>query len=73
MHDPDLHKRGMMQKIEHPVRGPVIVSGWPLRMSGSKVPLKRAPILGADSEAIYSEWLGCSPNDVRDMRQGKVI
>ena len=73
MHDPDLHKRGMMQKIEHPVRGPVIVSGWPLRMSGSKVPLKRAPILGADSEAIYSEWLGCSPDEVRDMRQGKVI
>ena len=33
MHDPDLHQRGMMQKIEHPVRGPVIVAGWPLRMS----------------------------------------
>ncbi len=43
LHDPDLHKRGMMQKIEHPVRGPVIVAGWPLRMSDSKVPLKCAP------------------------------
>jgi len=30
MHDPDLHKRGMMQTIDHPVRGPVIVAGWPL-------------------------------------------
>ena len=73
MHDPDLHKRGMMQKIEHPVRGPVIVPGWPLRMSDSKVPLKCAPILGADSEAIYGEWLACSPDEVRDMRQRKVI
>jgi len=73
LHDPDLHKRGMMQKIEHPVRGPVIVPGWPLRMSDSKVPLKCAPILGADCEAIYGEWLGCSPDEVRDMRQGKVI
>ncbi len=73
LHDPDLHKRGMMQKIEHPVRGPVIVPGWPLRMSDSKVSLKCAPILGADSEAIYGEWLGCSPDEVRDMRQGKVI
>ena len=73
MHDPDLHQRGMMQTIEHPVRGPVIVAGWPLRMSDTKVPLKCAPILGADSEAIYDEWLGCSPDEVRDMRQGKVI
>ena len=48
LHDPDLHARGMMQKIEHPVRGPVIVPGWPLRMSDSKVPLKCAPILGAE-------------------------
>jgi crotonobetainyl-CoA:carnitine CoA-transferase CaiB-like acyl-CoA transferase len=55
------------------VRGPVTVAGWPLRMSDSKVPLKCAPILGADCEAIYGEWLGCSPDEVRDMRQGKVI
>jgi formyl-CoA transferase len=73
MHDPDLHKRGMMQTIEHPIRGPVIVAGWPLRMSDTKVPLKCAPILGADCEAIYGEWLGCSPDEVRTMRQEKVI
>ena len=73
LHDPDLHKRGMMQKIAHPVRGPVIVPGWPLRMSDSKVPLRSAPILGADSEAIYGEWLGCSPDEVREMRQDKMI
>jgi formyl-CoA transferase len=73
LHDPDLHKRGMMQKIAHPVRGPVIVPGWPLRMSDSKVPLRSAPILGADSEAIYGEWLGCSPDEVRETRQDKMI
>ena len=60
LHDPDLHARGMMQKIDHPLRGPVIVPGWPLRMSDSKVALKCAPIHGADTEAIYGEWLGCS-------------
>jgi formyl-CoA transferase len=73
MHDPDLHKRGMMQTIDHPIRGPVIVAGWPLRMSDTKVPLKSAPILGADCEAIYGEWLGCSADEVRTMRQEKVI
>jgi len=73
MHDPDLHARGMMQKIDHPVRGPVTVPGWPLRMSGSKVALKCAPIHGADNEAIFGEWLGCSAADVREMRQRKVL
>ncbi len=73
LHDPDLHARGMMQKIDHPLRGPVTVSGWPLRMSDTKVALENAPALGADSEAIYGEWLGCSAAEVKDMRQRKVI
>ncbi|MGH6679176.1 MAG: CoA transferase, partial [Bradyrhizobium sp.] len=73
LHDEDLHKRGMMQTIDHPLRGPIIVPAWPVRMSDSTVPLKCAPILGADSEAIYGEWLGCSPDEVRQMRQARVI
>jgi formyl-CoA transferase len=73
LHDPDLHARGIMQKIDHPVRGSVTVSGWPLRMSDTKVALKCAPALGADSETIYGEWLGCSSAEVKDMRQRKVI
>jgi crotonobetainyl-CoA:carnitine CoA-transferase CaiB-like acyl-CoA transferase len=55
------------------MRGPVTVPGWPLRMSDSKVALKCAPIHGADTEAIYGEWLGCSVAEVKDMRQRKVI
>jgi formyl-CoA transferase len=73
LNDPDLHARGMMQKIDHPVRGPVTVPGWPLRMSDSKVPLKCAPIHGADTAAIYGEWLGCSADEVQDLRQRQAI
>jgi formyl-CoA transferase len=73
LHDPDLHARGMMQKIDHPVRGPVTVSGWPLRMSDTEVALESAPVLGGDSEAIYGEWLGCSAAEIKDMRQRNVI
>ena len=63
----------MMQTIEHRLRGSAIVPGRPLRMSDSKVPLKCAPFLGADSEAMYGEWLGCSADELRDMRQANVI
>jgi formyl-CoA transferase len=73
INDPDLHARGIMQTIHHPVRGPVVVAGWPLRMSDTKVPVKCAPIHGADSEAIYGEWLDCSTAEVADMRRRKVI
>ena len=60
-------------QIAHPVRGPVTVPGWPLRMSDTKVALEPSPVHGADSEAIYAEWLGCSADEVEDMRQRKVI
>ena len=73
LHDEDLHRRGMMQTIEHPKRGTVTVPGWPLRMSDTKVALKCAPVLGADCEAIYGEWLGCTADEVGQMRQAKVI
>jgi formyl-CoA transferase len=73
LNDADLNRRGMIQTIDHPVRGPVKVSGWPLMMSDSKVPLKCAPIHGADNEAIYGEWLGCSAADVKELRRNKAI
>src|SRR5262245_47035629 len=73
LNDPDLIARGMVQTIEHPVRGPVKVSGWPLRMSDTKVPITSAPMHGGDNAAIYGEWLEFSPAEVEDLRQRKVI
>jgi formyl-CoA transferase len=73
LRDPDLLARGLIQTIDHPVRGPVTVAGWPLHMSDTKVALKCAPIHGADTEAIYGEWLGCSADEVKDMRRRQVI
>ncbi|MDP6875755.1 MAG: CoA transferase [Alphaproteobacteria bacterium] len=73
MHDEDFHARGIMTKIDHPQRGEVNVAGWPLKMSDSYVPVKPSPLLGADNEAIYGDWLGYSEDDVRDMRERRVI
>jgi len=73
MHDPDLHARGIMTRIDHPQRGEVTVAGWPLKMSDSHVPVVSSPLLGADNEAIYGDWLGYSKDEVRDMRERRVI
>jgi len=71
--DADFHARGMMQKIDHPQRGEVTVPGWPLNMSDSKVPIQSAPLHGSDNEAVYGEWLGCTADEVADMRTRSVI
>src|SRR5262249_42149287 len=73
INDKDLKARGMMCDVEHPVRGPVTVPGWPLRMSDSRVALKSAPLHGADNAAIYGEWLGCSAAEIADLKQRNVI
>ena len=73
LNDSDLHDRGMMTKIDHPVRGEVTVSGWPVNMSDSHVPITTSPLHGGDNEAIYGDWLGISPEDVKAMRENGVI
>jgi formyl-CoA transferase len=69
MRDEDFLKRGMMQEIEQPERGKVTVAGWPLKMSGSHVPIKPAPVHGSNNEDVYGEWLGIEAGDVKAMRE----
>ena len=73
MHDPDLHARGVMTKIDHPQRGKVNVAGWPLRMSDSHVPVEPSPLLGADNNNVYGGWLGYSADEILGMRERQVI
>ena len=73
MNDPDLHARGIMTKIDHPQRGEVTVAGWPLKMSDSYVSVKSSPLHGADNEAVYSDWLGYSVDEIKQLRARQVI
>ena len=73
LNDPDLHERGIMHTINHPVRGDVTVSGWPLRMSDSQVPIETAPLHGGNNEDVYGDWLGYSPEEVKDLRAREII
>ena len=55
--DPDLRRRGTFATITHPVRGTITMPGWPVRMSASHVPLRSAPLLGAHTQEVLSEWV----------------
>jgi formyl-CoA transferase len=73
LEDEDLHKRGIMTKIDHPVRGEMVVPSSPIMMSDSKVPVRTAPVHGGNNEEIYGDWLGYSAEEVAKMREENVI
>ena len=73
LQDTDLHARGIMTKINHPVRGELTVPNTPICMSESKVPITPAPLHGANNQEIYGNWLGLKAEDVEKMRQENVI
>lgn len=73
LEDEDLQERGIITKIDHPVRGEMVVPGTPIMMSDSKVPVQSAPIHGGNNEEIYGDWLGLSAEEVKKMREDNVI
>lgn len=59
VHDPHMHERGMLQWIDHPEVGRVVVPASPLRFHGTEAPVHRfSPAQGADNRAVFVDWLG---------------
>jgi len=71
--DPTMREREIFSEIDHPVRGKLWIPGWPVKMTDSYVKVTASPILGADTEAVYSEWLGLSKGDVEALRKDGVV
>ncbi len=74
MNDAHMHERGMLERIEHPSLGPIVVPNSPLRLHGAdKVPTAPSPRLGQHNDAIYGDWLGLGPEGVAELRRDGVI
>ena len=73
LNDPFLRKRGTFVTVDHPVRGPFTMPGWPVKMSDSEVCVTTSPLLGEHNEEVYAEWLGYAPERVRELREAKAI
>ena len=71
--DPFLRERGTFATIQHPVRGDFTMPGWPVKMSDSAVPVTSAPLLGQDNDAVYSELLGCTPDQLAALRSARIV
>ncbi|HEX2941502.1 MAG TPA: CoA transferase [Rhodopila sp.] len=74
MNDPHMHQRGMLQRIDHPLLGPIVVPNSPLRLHGADpVEPVPSPKLGQHNDQVYGAWLGLGAEEVEALRQTGVI
>lgn len=71
--DPHLNERGFVQTVEHPTEGPVRMLGFPPRLSASEVPFSPPPELGAHTDTVLAEELGCDADRLAALRESGAI
>jgi formyl-CoA transferase len=72
-HDPHLQARGCVQEVPHPVHGTVLLLDKPFRLEKSDVPLRAAPVLGADTDSVLAAELDLAAGDLAELRSDGVI
>ncbi|HVZ09429.1 CaiB/BaiF CoA transferase family protein [Rhodopila sp.] len=74
MNDAHMHERGMLERIDHPALGPIVVPNSPLRLHGAdRVATLPSPALGQHNREVYGEWLGLGEAGVDALKQARVI
>jgi CoA:oxalate CoA-transferase len=72
--DPHLRERGMLQEIEHPEFGSIVVPHSPLRFSGEeRMAIEPSPGLGQHNEEIFCGLLGLDQDEFEELRRTEVI
>ena len=74
MVDENMHARGSLQWIDHPVMGRIVLPNSPLIFEGTpRRPIEPNVKLGASNETVFADWLGHSKEDVTNFSSKKVI
>ena len=74
MEDAHMHERGMLQRVQHPSLGEVVLPNSPLRLHGAdRVDAVPSPLLGQHNAEVYGEWLGLGGDAVEALvREGAI-
>ena len=74
VNDPHMHQRGMLEWIDHPRLGRVVMPNSPIRIHGAdKVPFVPVAELGTHNDEVYGDWLGVSRDELAAYRRDGVI
>ena len=71
--DPSMREREIFAEVDHPVRGKIVIPGWPVKMSDSYVKVTASPVLGAHTHEVLGEMLGLSKADVDALKKDGVV
>ncbi|MNR39943.1 Succinyl-CoA:(R)-benzylsuccinate CoA-transferase subunit BbsF [compost metagenome] len=74
MQDKHMHERGMLQTIEHPELGEVVLPHSPLRFESAPLtPLRSSSPLGQENHEVIVKWLGRSDDEFKALVDSQVI
>ncbi|MGY9057458.1 MAG: CaiB/BaiF CoA transferase family protein [Alphaproteobacteria bacterium] len=74
MADPHLHARGMLNTMQHPYMGEVVLPSSPLRLFEYETsPLAFFPEPGADGPGVLSDVLGMSDSEIETLEADGII
>ena len=74
MNDPHMHERGMLEWVDHPELGRVVLPNSPLRIHGADRPATvPSPALGQHNDEVYGGLLGLSADEIAGLRRGGIV
>lgn len=74
MQDPHMHARGMLEWVDHPELGRVVLPSSPLRLHGACRPeTVPSPALGQHNDEIYGGLLGLTAQEIAALREKGAI
>ncbi len=74
MNDPHMHGRGMLEWVDHPDLGRVVLPTSPIRLHDIDVAAATpSPRLGQHNDEVYGGWLGLDAEEIAALRQDGVI
>lgn len=71
--DPHLRERETIFDLEHPTRGRFSVIGCPVRLSDSPLVPRSAPLKGEHTEDVLKNIAGYTQDEIRQLRERRVI
>jgi len=74
MNDPHMHERGMLERIQHPELGEIVVPTTPLRLHGMPpAPTRPSPKIGQHNDEVFGGWLGLSAAEIAALKEAGAI
>jgi len=68
--NPQLHHRGQLVEVDHPVAGKVTMAGVTMQMSDTPLTIRRPPPgLGEHTDEVLEEWLGLKGRDITALKR----